>query len=278
MTKLTNDNIDDLPPPKVAVIARCVPITGAVEHDGDRVEKIIIEEGDDVRIKFDGDRLRFEDMSEPPEEASGPVDGNGEALEVGDVVDYTLAEEECIAIIGNIICDDGKWIALTADGHGRDYTHRWKKLHSLTPEQYVPLARRTVDGDMTDRERFAEHSLGLIEEIKELRRNPCANEAGDVLWYVEMVLDVIEKMGGYQKVDTLPQWWSSDWIGIVKKAALHGRQEYIDVIGSAATTAGGEVLEWCEFKGWDPGEVRLENIQKLYRRYPDGFESGGGKR
>ena len=277
MSKST-DNIDDLPPPKVVVIARCVPVTGAVEHDGERVEKIIIEEGDDVRLRFDGDRLRLEDMSEPSEEVSGPVDGNGEALEVGDVVDYTLAEEECIAIIGNITCEDGEWVARTADGHGKDHSRHWKKLHSLTPEQYVPLARRTVDGDMTDRERLAEHSLGLIEEIGEFYQGPCADKAGDVLWYVEMVLDVIGKMGGYQQVDTLPEWWSSDWIGIVKKAALQGRQEYIDLIGSAATTAGGQVLEWCEAKGWDPGEVRLDNIKKLYRRYPDGFEGGGGKR
>ena len=69
MSKST-DNIDDLPPPKVAVTARCAPITGAVEHDFDRVEKIIIKEGDDVRLRFDGDRLLFEDMSEPPGEVS----------------------------------------------------------------------------------------------------------------------------------------------------------------------------------------------------------------
>ena len=64
------ETADDLPPPKVVVIARCVPVTGAYEHDGERVEKIIIEEGDDVRLTFDGDRLRFEDMSKPPEGVS----------------------------------------------------------------------------------------------------------------------------------------------------------------------------------------------------------------
>ena len=70
MSKVTDESTDDLPPPKVVVIARCVPVTGAVEHDGERVEKIIIEEGDDVRLRFDGDRLLFEDMNEAPEGVS----------------------------------------------------------------------------------------------------------------------------------------------------------------------------------------------------------------
>ena len=47
--------------PKVRVIVINTPMTGAYETDGDGVYTIELDPDDDVRLKFDGEKLLFED-------------------------------------------------------------------------------------------------------------------------------------------------------------------------------------------------------------------------
>ena len=58
------EEIDELPPPMVSIIARCVPISGEYDEDGSRVSAIHLDPGDDVRLRFDGESLRFDDVDQ----------------------------------------------------------------------------------------------------------------------------------------------------------------------------------------------------------------------
>jgi hypothetical protein len=69
--------LDDLPeedfrpPPAVYIIARCVPIQGAHTSEGNRVERLVLQEGDAVRLAFSNGVLHVSTNVMPPLE-SGP--------------------------------------------------------------------------------------------------------------------------------------------------------------------------------------------------------------
>ena len=156
------------------------------------------------------------------------------------------------------------------------------KVISLTRAQYLPLARRTLRDDLkgdTEAARIARMlylCIGAFDEYGELRESEfmtgkfCAEEAGDVLWYVEQALDELpdkkpENFEGYRHLNT------------IKKAIAHERDEHIDLLSGWLHYIRERVDVFSFRDGTTLGEVRLQNIKKLYRRYPGGFETGGGR-
>ena len=202
-----------------------------------------------------------------------PRDANGELLEVGDVVEYAGEGEQSTLIITEI------WRGGRVSVYGHlGYSippKSYRKLTSLTEEQYLPLARRTLSESMTKSERISEHGLGLIEEVLEFRENPCIKEAGDVLWYATMLIDVI---GERKELALIPKNDSIRWFGIIKKAAHQQRAECLDALHEAATRSVKDISSWAFSKNLSLGEIRLANIKKLIARYPEGFVNGGGER
>lgn len=249
-----------------------------------RLDECVDEDGNVIARQDDPEKAPtnlFSALRDATGDEFDGVDAAGEVLEVGDLVE----QYDVVHIITDIEHPIQTHLAL------RIPPDTVTKLTTLTHEQYLPLARRTLDPDMTETERISEHALGLVEEMREfeaaLERGDEAEileEAGDVCWYSAMLLDVIN--GDYKywdkyeppAVEDFPDWDSPDWLSIIKKAAHQKRPAFIGVLGSAATIAGGRVLCAVEKLGTTLGEIRYQNIRKLMERYPDGFVAKGGNR
>ena len=150
------------------------------------------------------------------------------------------------------------------------------KISKLVPELYLRLARRTIPGDMTRKERLSMLAFGLIGELGEVQAaagegssDRVLSECGDVLWYASILQD--EAAGGYSRWIDL--YGVEDWLGLIediKKEIFHGAKE--GTLASMACSALVSVQRLIRYHEGDIGEVRLANIKKLYARYPDGFK------
>ena len=148
----------------------------------------------------------------------------------------------------------------------------------MTPEQYVIEAQRTLPTDLTEREMLCMLAMGLVGEYGELQESPvsqCTQEAGDVLWYAANLAAfnsgpdvaaefVAAAMRGDRSIDGGP-FQPLRFIEVTKKAAFHGAGlfalrviQYAYPAARLAAEAGGP-------------DVLSANIEKLKRRYPDGF-------
>ena len=171
----------------------------------------------------------------------------------------------------------------------------------MTFTEYQALALRTASKLHADpRLELAIFALGLCGEAAEFRAalvNDCSSEeafveAGDVLWYTAVLAhraglygDFIEAASGdvfdYDKDDTLPQ---SDAIGDaqnvqdsacmvaehIKKHVGHGKPLDKDFLTARLSFLLSALAFAC------PGSLGLaaiENIEKLKKRYPDGFKT-----
>lgn len=229
-----------------------------------------------------GDDLRGLAEREAQVEDGRPVDATGEPLEVGDLVRvegelWVVAKIQRRAGQWQIIFDAEKWTWSLPEHWTWSLPGHCTKITTLTREEYLPLARRTMDPDLNKKERLAMLAMGLIGETNEFLNSYGEDEieeAGDVLWYAEQLLDEVGPPGPntlhYDTDD--PALWE-----VVKKAVFHGVD--VDILGALAVGAIEAVEEVVvNDHGVLLGEVRVENIKKLLRRYPEGFVEGGGVR
>ena len=212
---------------------------------------------------------------------SPPLDKNGELIDVGDLVMQKWAG------VSQIIELKPRGMA-TARSLVNGYSfcieefpaENTKKLTSLTAEQYLPLARRTLspelqgDDEPSTLARRMYLAIGLLGEWYEFSKNPNEEEAGDVIWYLEQFLaEYDNRRSDWAYVATI---WGESFIlsEMIKKAVVHKREEYIDqLLAFCWHIIGHEKL--TQFN-WN--KVRYQNIKKLLDRYPEGFEAGGGNR
>ena len=161
--------------------------------------------------------------------------------------------------------------------------HLIAPCHALTAEEYLPLARRTLDPDLVGdhpaavKARRMYLTLGMLGEYGEwceASQEDMEGEAGDVLWYLVQ----LQAEGADVKTPASPP---RSPLGIatpfetIKKAWVHGKDDCIR-----------EVYGWCEhidgvlrtYYEHRTHHIRARNIAKLARRYPQGFVRGGGER
>lgn len=222
-----------------------------------------------------GDDLRGLAEREAQVEDGRPVDATGEPLEVGDLVRvegelWVVAKIQRRAGQWQIILDEERWTWALPE--------HCTKITELTAEEYLPLARRTMDPDLTKKERLAMLAMGVIGEMNEFiwcrKTDQIVAEAGDVLWYAEQLIDEIGELqgDGYSVYD----WENVALWEIVKKAVFH--DVGVDKLRQIAASAIVHVQEHFDEMGVDMGIARVENVKKLFGRYPNGFVPGGGVR
>lgn len=148
---------------------------------------------------------------------------------------------------------------------------------TLAAEEYLTLARRTLDPDLVGdhpaaaKARRMYLTLGMLGEYWEWGESSLGDmedEAGDVLWYLEQLRDE----GPAVDVSLVFQRRPFETI---KKAWVHGKKD-----------CAQDVMAWCNYvrehlEACHPARIpaiRAKNIQKLARRYPQGFVRGGGVR
>ena len=218
-------------------------------------------------------------------------DANGEVLEEGDLVQFEdFPRIYAVAELGSVrqLTPDleGPFDGANAAIFSRSEV---RKLTSLTHEQYLPLARRTMDPELSRKERLSMLALGAMGELKELKevkeqdpdthphkRAHLIEEIGDCCWYLLLLWD---ELSTYEEL--FEQGYDTSEIPetaeIAKKVIYHGKDEdrLRRLVKAMIVT-----VENCIYHTNLPalGEIRLANIKKLIARYPDGFVAGGGER
>lgn len=158
---------------------------------------------------------------------------------------------------------------------------------------YAERAARTMPADMDPRARLAMLSMGLFGEWHELldlspgQGGKLVKEMGDVYWYSVLLATesrrVFGMLGYYDSMGTVrpkilmalpPESWQ--WVEAAKKAIFHDVHPGALALWVEKSFQRLEMME--RFYSIDKGEVLRQNIEKLEKRYPDGFESGGGQR
>ena len=218
------------------------------------------------------------------------VDKNGEPLDVGDL--FLRGREHDVKIVTELTPErsdyDVGYCSPSAIAAGplvpTTRSTCCEKITSLTRSQYLPLAKRTLDPEMTRKERLSMLAFGLIGEWGELQkaiqegdREKVLDECGDVLWYAEILCHEFDEEGDVYENVNLSE--IRDWNRLseqIKKEIFHGKP--LGILWGMADDACASCYRYIVEHGGDIGKVRYQNIKKLIARYPDGFVEGGGER
>ena len=148
----------------------------------------------------------------------------------------------------------------------------------MNPTAYQTAAGRTLPANLTDRERLSMLALGVVGEWAEYRQSydtPTEpEEAGDVLWYlaglcttlgVDMALLPGLAVSYPSSIDSL-----GDVCEPIKKHLYHGKE-----LDKARVLRGCAHLYAHISRAHVISTVMAANIDKLRKRWPDGFGVGG---
>lgn len=129
--------------------------------------------------------------------------------------------------------------------------------------------------------------LGLVGEYGELEealggcdRDEVLKELGDVLWYATALFLAIRPLGRPYEI-TERQTAPTAIAGIcdhVKKNCWHGKDLDYGLIQNRLNSVMAELLLAATALGWTIEDVAQANMDKLEKRYPQGFVEGGGIR
>ena len=162
----------------------------------------------------------------------------------------------------------------------------------MTPKLYQELAMRTKGNEFTDRELMLNAALGLCGETtefsytlsREFRNNSDEEnkkELGDIEWYVALMCDVckIDIEGIFNdthKVDfetkTSMCYLAGELADYFKKVYFQGHELEKVIISNYLKHMQSLIEKVCYIKEYDIQEIWQMNIDKLKKRYPDGFE------
>lgn len=161
---------------------------------------------------------------------------------------------------------------------------------------YQKEAAKTINYALPYEMRLMEMGLGICGEVGELikiinspmsrmeSRRQVKNEAGDINWYAAALCTLV----GHEFSDVFPDEMqpyppgvASDRIVIaaaeiadaIKKTVAQGHQLDINMILDHLQNLVSNLAVLLEFYGFEYTEVLTENIEKLRRRYPNGFET-----
>ena len=162
----------------------------------------------------------------------------------------------------------------------------------MTPNEYQKLAMRTKGNTFTDKELMVNAALGLagesteyLESVADGNIDDNKKELGDIQWYVALMCDVCGfdfsalmelKFPLYGKVSTKQAMLPPVAGGIcdhIKKMYFHGHDIPKDDLFKLLSYFQNIILDICDESGFDIKEIWQLNIDKLKKRYPDGFDS-----
>jgi NTP pyrophosphatase (non-canonical NTP hydrolase) len=177
--------------------------------------------------------------------------------------------------------------------------------------EYVNLALRTesnfnplkeeVEKDTGLSHRILHGVLGIYTELSEAGNASInddvvnlAEEAGDILWFIAILADELEKRGYevYDKVDKLLSTFPSEYDNVVDeildvfsklldqiKASLFYKREFdykvveeIIFLGAKVAAAIIHSDQLQDYKPYTASDVMVLNIKKLQARYPEKFD------
>jgi hypothetical protein len=162
----------------------------------------------------------------------------------------------------------------------------------MNPHEYHALAMRTKSHDQTPVQRLTNAALGLAGEWAEFYELWYTNdnapvetlkEAGDLLWYSAQATDALGLNFAdiqWQVVTGTTNATCIKAIGtiaeIAKKAMFHGHplgDEQRDQVMDALAYIVRDVRNVLVVYRWTMEDAMQANIDKLRRRYPDGFSA-----
>jgi hypothetical protein len=162
----------------------------------------------------------------------------------------------------------------------------------MHPTEYFPLAMRTADLDATPASRLGNAALGLAGEFGEIvllglnDHDEAIKECGDQLWYVAQACSATgidfcgivcrARMFPFRPLLTAVVTAIADVAEIAKKALYHDHPigpGHLDTIGYALARIVANLDAVLQHHGATLEEAMALNIEKLRRRYPDGFSA-----
>ena len=151
----------------------------------------------------------------------------------------------------------------------------------MTKEEYTQACLRTWTFEGTKAERVSNAMLGIIGELNEYfnaEGSDKIDEAGDVLYYIHILKyelgDSAEMVDADVEVFLSPKAYiistAMHLAELVKKGLYHGK----DVKEDTAATLRKLFYLFVVNNTLDLNEVMQHNVNKLRKRYPNGFKRG----
>lgn len=156
------------------------------------------------------------------------------------------------------------------------------KTNEISFEEYQKLAQRT-SSTTTARDKLINGALGLCGEVNEyicerLFIEKRVREAGDVMWYIAEIAEglgvtiadiaAVEEYSGIEIYNEAAQIADA-----VKKYAYQGHaiEKYDIMVGLNAimSTITRRMIDF----GYSIDDILRGNVEKLLKRYPDGFDA-----
>lgn len=164
----------------------------------------------------------------------------------------------------------------------------------MTPNEYQKLAMRTKSNSFNDRELMLNAALGLAGEASEYLKalseedeKEIKKELGDLQWYVALMCDscsidfgilmasreMFEIPEGtlFAREVALPSL-TGNICDYVKKVYFQGHQLSQRSMFETLSYFQNFILAICSARGFKIEEIWKLNIDKLKKRYPDGFK------
>lgn len=148
--------------------------------------------------------------------------------------------------------------------------------------EYHKMAQRTAS-TTTARDKLINGALGLCGEIDEYARERLfvenrVNEAGDVMWYVAELAEglgvTIADIAAMEEEGNADIYHEACLIAdYVKKHAFQGHKIDKYEIMRGLNWIMNSIARRMEKFGYSVDEILRGNVEKLLKRYPDGFEA-----
>lgn len=161
----------------------------------------------------------------------------------------------------------------------------------MTANEYQKLAMRTKGTDFTNKELMLNAALGLAGEFSEFLICPKEEEKkeiGDIFWYIALMCEVcniklddiceictnIESRAheSEKKIAKCAILIIGNICDYIKKIYFQGHSMDKEQIKMHISILFSLLLDVIDIKGYDVEEIWQLNINKLKKRYPDGFK------
>ena len=158
------------------------------------------------------------------------------------------------------------------------------KTNGISFEEYQKLAQRTEIAQ-TARDKLINGALGLCGEIAEYARE-CRfiekriEEAGDVMWYVaEIAAGMGKTIADAANIDDSGEWNggmfydAGDIADAIKKHVYQGHDIDTHAILCGLNRIMTMIATRISDFGYSVNDILRGNVEKLLKRYPNGFEA-----
>lgn len=162
----------------------------------------------------------------------------------------------------------------------------------MTANEYQKAAMRTKSNSFSDKELMVNAALGLAGETAEYLQSSadnnidgCKKELGDIEWYIALMCDVFDFDLSQLiecRVYTEGKIFNKQVILSVLAGRICDQAKKVYFQGHIASRSDmflllvrfqNFTLDICDDSGFDIEEIWELNIEKLLKRYPDGFDA-----